>query len=38
VEALLDAIHSEYPEAQRQGCSEELDLLATWALNHPTRG
>lgn len=35
---LLDAIASEYDEATRQGGSaaRELDLLATWALNHPS--
>lgn len=35
---ILDAIAAEYPEAKRQDCALELDMLATWALNHESRG
>jgi hypothetical protein len=35
--ALGEAIASEYDAAKAQGCEYELDLLSTWALNHPSR-
>ena len=37
---LQDAIAAHYDEAKRQGpdATRELDALATWAMNHPSRG
>lgn len=38
VAELLDDIHRTYREADTQSDRDALDMLATWALNHPSRG